>query len=116
MIQRSLFDPGPPVPEPRAPFVRGSQTSREAAREIGPHLNALELVVLEFIRDRGDYGATDEELQGETGLRPDTSRARRVELRDRALVRDSGQRRLTDSGRQAVVWVANDSSAGEVTP
>jgi len=117
LIQRSLFDSPVPPAEPHAPYVVGSATSREAAEEIKPHVNALQAQVLDFIRDQGDYGATDPEVCEQTGLRPDTARARRCELRDAGLVRDSAQRRLTDSGRQAVVWIASDSSAaGRVRP
>jgi hypothetical protein len=48
---------------------------------------------------------TDEEITTRTGLAPNSVRPRRVELVARGLVKDSGMRRPTVSGRQATVWV-----------
>jgi len=38
-------------------------------------------VVLEFVRDQGSYGATDEEIREATGLKGDTARALRAPRR-----------------------------------
>jgi len=54
---------------------------------------------------RGTEGLTDHEASAELGLILDTTRARRVELRDLGLVVDSGARRPSPSGRAATVWV-----------
>jgi hypothetical protein len=81
-----------------------SDTSRAAARWIEPKRPNLRVRVYAVIKRYGS--ATDEEIQLETGLNPSTVRPRRVELVELGLVRDSGRRRPTRSGRRAVVWEA----------
>jgi hypothetical protein len=76
----------------------GSETSRAAAQRIKPLTGALRKEVLRFIAERGDAGATDHEIAAGLGMLSDTARARRCELRDLGLVRDSGERRLSPSG------------------
>lgn len=49
---------------------------------------------------------TDEQIQHALSMNPSTERPRRVELVRSGLVRDSGQRAKTSSGRLATVWVA----------
>lgn len=93
-----------------APAVRGSQTSLEAARLLEPEsLNAMQRQVYQFIRDRGETGATDEECQRGTRMNPSSQRPRRVELAMAGLVVKSGTRK-TASGRSADVWVAKKRS------
>lgn len=93
------------------PAVAGSETSREAADSwTMEDTNALRARVYAAIAARGAFGATDEELQVALGMNPSTQRPRRVELEDRGRVRDSGARRLTRSGRRAVVWVVCDDA------
>lgn len=81
-------------------------TSLAAARSVTPHLERLEAVVLDAIRAAGPAGACDHELERVTGLIHQTASARRRSLVLRGLVRDSGLRRRTASGRLAVAWVA----------
>lgn len=90
----------------RAPHVRGSATSAAAAASLTPEtLGSLQRRVFEFIRDRGEEGATDEECQRELGMNPSTQRPRRGELADAGLIVESGTR-LTSSRRRATVWRA----------
>lgn len=49
-------------------------------------------------------GMTDEELQHELDMNPSTERPRRVELVEYGLVVDSGERRTTHAGIEAIVW------------
>lgn len=89
-----------------APFVRGSATSKAAAESLSEEaMNALQRRVLQFIRDRGEEGATDEECQRELGMNPSTQRPRRGELASAGLIVESGTR-LTSSRRRATVWRA----------
>jgi hypothetical protein len=81
---------------------RHSTTSRAAARAAVPRVNELQARVLAFIRAQG--GATDNEIQDALDMNPSTQRPRRIELMERGLVRDSGRKRKTPSGREAVVW------------
>ena len=89
-------------------------TSRPAARRVAPSAASLGSRILNFIRSRGRHGATDAELYtqfrvtGESTLRP-----RRIALRDRGEIIDSGKRRKTASGNAATVWVVAELSQPE---
>jgi hypothetical protein len=87
----------------RAPAVRGSVTSAQAADSLDARrLNALQRSVLELLREN-PHGLTDEEQQHALGMNPSTQRPRRIELARRGLIVESGTRK-TSSGRNAVVW------------
>lgn len=81
-------------------------TSHAAAVAILPHVNALQRRVYDYIRSRGEHGATDEEIKLALGLRGSTVRPRRCELHEKGLVVDTRRTRPTVTGRQATVWVA----------
>lgn len=95
MRQCSIFDP----PTNHTP------TSDAAAVAIEPSAATLRGVVLRFIEQQGNYGATREEIQLGTGLGGDTVRPRVWELEKAALVKGSGITRPTKSGKQAEVLV-----------
>lgn len=57
-------------------------------------------IVARLLRDP----MTDEELQKDLGLPPNTERPRRNELVRQGKVHDSGARRKTETGRNAIVW------------
>lgn len=86
------------------PYVLYSDTSRSAAQAIRPDTSRLRIKVLAAIVTGG--GLTDEEGIDATGLSPSTYRPRRIELVETGRVQDSGETRLTRSGRKAVVWEA----------
>lgn len=90
----------------RPRYVRTSETSRAAQASAQPKAGTKRALVLAFIRGRGADGATDEEIQRDLPMGPNTERPRRVELVDAGLIRDSGRRRETLGGAMAVVWVA----------
>lgn len=88
----------------RAPAVQQSRTSMAAADALTPQtLNALQRQVVEFLHQRGEHGATDEEMQGGIPMDPNTQRPRRRELAKRGLVVEAGERK-TRSGKKATVW------------
>jgi hypothetical protein len=91
-----------------APFQRHSTTSRQAATAIEASLGKLQTAVLDFVRDRGPTGATDEEMQRALNMNPSTQRPRRVELMRNGLIVKSPAGRQTASGRMAAVWIANN--------
>lgn len=99
--------------EPWLPFVKPlpahnpRPTARAAAERIAPQTVTLRQLVLDYLRGRGCQGATDWEMQAALGMDGNTQRPRRQELQTRGLVRDSHQRRATDSGRMAIVWEVN---------
>ena len=87
----------------RAPSVRGSRTSAQAADALtSAMLNATQRRVLELLREN-PHGMTDEEMQAALAMNPSTQRPRRIELVRRGLVVECGTRR-TASGRNASVW------------
>jgi hypothetical protein len=103
--QGSLWDLGSPDMPPRQPPAqRHSETSVAAAESIRPFMNALQQKVLDYLRECGTKGATDEEGIEVTGLCQNTYRPRRIELCDMGLVVKSWDTRPTRSGRAAVVW------------
>ena len=85
----------------KAQFHR--ETSVAAATAIEPDAGTLRGRVLSYIRSVG--GSTDEEIQVALGMNPSTARPRRVELVDKGLIFENGQRK-TSSGRWAIVWSA----------
>lgn len=67
--------------------------------------------VYDLINRRGWAGATDEEIINEgtrAGFSANGLRPRRVELVRDGVVIDSGRKRATQSGRQAIVWILDD--------
>lgn len=84
---------------------RHSATSKEAARKAEGRTPTQRQRVLVCLRMQ-PAGLTDEEMQDLLQMNPSAQRPRRVELLDAKLVRDSGRRRKTKSGRWATVWVA----------
>ncbi len=86
------------------PSVRHSETSRAAAAGIKKKIGPLHTKIIAFLIAR-QQGATDEEMQDDIPMRPNTQRPRRVELTQMGRVMDSGRRKPTDSKRDAVIWV-----------
>ena len=91
---------------PYLPAQMHSAPSIAAAEAALPTVGTQRWHVLELLRAFPSFGMTDEEMQNAMGMNPSTQRPRRVELVNAGLVRDSGERRRTASGRQATVWVA----------
>ncbi len=88
------------------PHQRHSDTSRTAAVAVEPKAGTLRAIVLAWLRNRGDEGGTDEEMQSELQMRGDTQRPRRGELYKAGLIRPNGKKRITLAGNHSVVWVA----------
>jgi hypothetical protein len=99
------FFPLHPYADGRVPRVGGSDTSAAAAESQEPTLGKKQKRVLDLLIEHKTYGLTDDELEALTGWRHQTVSARRRELVLKGLVKDSGYRRRTSSGRQATVWV-----------
>jgi predicted ArsR family transcriptional regulator len=93
LIQSRLFD---------APFVRGSQTSREAAEFITPKFPSLQVRVLEYIKMHGP--CTDRAIIDGLELEPNSVRPRRIELMHLGVIRQESTVRQTN-GRNAATWV-----------
>ena len=83
-------------------------TSYKAAVSVLEDAATLRASVFRYIRKRGRRGATDHEVQRDLNMNPSTQRPRRIELVQKGVVVDSGQRRKTPSNRDAAVWVATE--------
>ncbi len=90
----------------RAPFAAGRETSQEAARSVEPSAESLCGQILAEVQRLKPDGLTCAEVEGRFSLRHQTASARLWDLHTRGYIRDSGERRLTSSGRKAVVWIA----------
>ncbi len=87
------------------PYQRHSDTSRTAAVAVEPKAGTLRAIVLAWLRNRGDDGGTDEEMQVGIPMDGNTQRPRRRELQKTGMIRDSGNTRRTTSGKTSVVWI-----------
>lgn len=101
-------------PDPARPMAGryhhdGPDTERTSASLVAPKSGTQRATVLEALQAAGERGATDHELWRATEqkcVRPHVAGTRREELiADGWPILDSGQRRLTDTGRPAIVWV-----------
>lgn len=91
----------------RAPFRHSApRTSREAAVRIQSISPSARQRVLEHLVEQGRRGSTDEEAELALGIKPQSYTPRRRELVKLGIVIDSGERRKTEAGRSAVVWVS----------
>ena len=88
------------------PYVKGSDTSKEAAESMSPHVGRIANLVLGYIVRQGIRGATCDEIEVELNLIHQTASARVNELAKRGMIVDRGYRRPTRSGRRATVWEA----------
>jgi hypothetical protein len=72
--------------------------------------------VYRYLQGRGDFGATDEEMQEHLGMSPNTQRPRRCELVNMGVVVATSRRRKTRSDFDAVVWVAEQGDPTYTMP
>ena len=119
----TIMDPPPVQPTARAilrgealPFARGSDTSRAAAESMSEYAGVIRERVWKFIKSRGAYGATSDEVEEALDVPHQTISARINELENRDRLIDSGQRRRTRSDRDARVMVTLDAWLDEEVP
>jgi hypothetical protein len=98
-----MTDPYQDVP---LPFSDGD-TSKQAAEQMREPARSIRAKVLLYIESCGDMGSTCDEAEQVLGLTHQTCSARFHELKSNRfnLIRDSGKRRKTRGGRNAVVYV-----------
>ena len=87
-----------------APYV-DTDTSRAAAVAIVPHAKAIRERVYSFIKVSGARGKTCDEIEVLMDGRHQTTSARVRDLAKDNRIKDSGDRRPTRSGRDAIVWI-----------
>lgn len=88
---------------PAAPGYSNDSTSKAAAKSMQPHMGRIQQQVFDRIKA---VPSTAREVEDALGLRTQTVTARIRELVLDGKVRDSGEKRLTDSNRKAIVWKA----------
>lgn len=121
MTQRDLFSGNPDEPDEPIlpPWCRSApDTSREAAYSMASSFSRVAEDVRRYIASRGPSGATADEIEQALELRHQTASARvwelagknRKDMRPAAIV-ESGERRMTRSGRPAAVWVCVEHAA-----
>ena len=91
------------------PPSNGVPTSNAAAASVKPITGRQRRMMLGYFQRHGvDY--TDEELMIylHDVISPNAIRPRRGELVEAGMIRDSGVRRKTQSGRQAIVWIITE--------
>lgn len=91
-------------PPPPAVGHHHPNTSVQAAQSVRISAGSGRRLVFDYVVECGWYGATDEEIQTNTGLEGSTERPRRGELVTGGYLMDSGKRRKTHSGHNAIVW------------
>ena len=97
----SVFDPPTTLP-----FESSSETSLSAAQAMEDHAPIDLHRVYYAILMAGASGCTDQEVQDQLRLGPQTESPRRRHLVQMGIVADSGRTRPTRSGRSATVWVS----------
>jgi hypothetical protein len=112
MVQAQLFsesDPPLSVPAYIAPARQADPDTAHEAAKINLEIHgAQRLSVLCYLRSQGTSGATDYEIGRAIGILRTSAGKRRKELCELGLVRDLGQRRSTDTGATAMVWVVTE--------
>lgn len=88
-----------------ANYHRGDELSM-AANPSAERKRRDRVRILAHLRQRGDQGATCEEIEHALGMSHQTASARISELRRDEMIADSGRRRPTTSGRSARVHMS----------
>jgi hypothetical protein len=104
------------------PYVKDSETSKEAAISMLPYAQAMRMkyygmivVASEREQDAPDYGFTVDEIESITKDIHQTVSARCTELKQDGLVADSGRTRITRHGRPAEVLVVTGKAPPQQT-
>lgn len=113
--QSRLPDPGrTEIGAFHAPESGAPETEREAAIMAYPSSGTKRKAVLDFLVERGDQGATDEEVSIALDMRLYTAAPRRNELLRDGWIVDSGRRRRTTTGSPAAVWILSAAGRREL--
>jgi len=82
-------------------------TSVQALIKAAPRMSANKNRVYQYILDRQEKGATDQEMQAALSMAGDTLRPTRLSLIKDGLIYDSGKTRQNQNGNNCIVWVAS---------
>lgn len=117
--QSTLFDK--PLSDPGAVDVgahhrQAKATELSAAYRVMPRTGTQRMIVLLTIAAAGEYGATDQEIADQSGLYLYSAAPRRNELLRGGWVEDSGFRRDTGRGGNAIAWRLTTRGRFELDP
>ena len=82
-------------------------TSIQAQIKAAPRMSSQRARVYQFLVDRMDQGATDQEMQFALKMSGDTLRPTRGKLLKENLIYDSGKTRKNENGNDCIVWVVS---------
>lgn len=105
-ILEGARDPRPVDEQRRGPYQKHSATSRAAALHNAPKSGTQRQRVLAYLVDRGDHGATRQEIAAALNMSDDSVRPRVVELIEGGWALASQTTRRTRLGEEAEVLVA----------
>ena len=89
-------------------FVRGSDTSEQAAIEVASRSEAMRNKIMSMVKLRGMFGCTSNEAGKELGMKPQTVSARFAELSHRGMLIRTLRKRTTQGNYKAFVYVTCD--------
>jgi len=81
-------------------------TSQRAAQKAEPKSGTKKKVIYDLIVASGMFGVCDHEIEKALGWSHQTASASRNTLMNDGWVIDSGHRRATDQGNDAIAWIA----------
>ena len=87
-------------------------TSVAALIKSAPNRESNRGKVLQFIIDRQERGATDQEMQAILNMPGDTLRPTRLSLSKDGMIYDSGKTRQNTNGNECIIWVASTIEMG----
>ena len=85
-------------------------TSIQAQIKAAPRMSSQKARVYQFIVDRMEHGATDQEMQVALKMSGDTLRPTRGKLLKDGLIYDSGKTRKNANDNDCIVWVVSTIS------
>lgn len=98
----------PSIDRNTSPVTHAKQaTSRAAGRATLPNSGTQRRMVYDLMVTKGELGMCDHEIEKELGFRIPSVCAARNSLMNDGWVYDSGRRRKTPQGHDAIVWVAS---------
>lgn len=102
---RTLF-PVPAIPDQPTAYRNGNPVSAAAAAAVTPKLSGQARTVFDFIKSRGEHGATDNEIMQFTGIVPNSARPRRIWLKEKGFVSaKTGEDGVIIQRNRSTVWV-----------
>jgi hypothetical protein len=85
-------------------------TSIAAQIKAAPRMSEKRARVYQYLVDRMERGATDQEMQAALKMSGDTLRPTRGKLLKDGLIYDSGATRKNENGNDCIVWVVSTIS------